>query len=121
MTKTKHPKQRPPRPLTIADDFTIPVWLPATESFYKKVNRVATELGLSRYEALSRGLDSLLREARLKKSPLTRRIKDTDKERVFRDTMSRLSREYWSMKTPEEKRVRAQKSAQARWSKKQSQ
>ena len=43
------------------------------------------------------------------------RLKDQDKEKSFRETMSRLSREYWSTKTPEEKRLRGQKSAEVRW------
>jgi hypothetical protein len=39
-----------------------PVWLGATDSFYKKPNRIARECQLSRYDPLSRGLDALLRE-----------------------------------------------------------
>jgi chromosome segregation and condensation protein ScpB len=33
------------------DDPRRPVWLEATESFYKKLNRIANECKLSRYEA----------------------------------------------------------------------
>lgn len=40
------------------DDPRRPVWLEATDSFYKKLNRIAKECGVSRYEALSRGLVS---------------------------------------------------------------
>ena len=36
-----------------AENFAIPVWLHATESFYKKLNQVAQQCGLARYEALS--------------------------------------------------------------------
>jgi len=46
------------------DDTRRPVWLGATESFYKKLNRIAKKCELSRYQALSRGLDALLRETR---------------------------------------------------------
>jgi hypothetical protein len=46
-----------------ADDLAIPVWLHATESFYKKLNRIAKQCGLNRYDALSRGLDALPRSA----------------------------------------------------------
>jgi hypothetical protein len=45
-----------------ADILAIPVWLQATDSFYKKLNRIAKQCGISRYEALRRGLDALLRE-----------------------------------------------------------
>jgi hypothetical protein len=37
------------------DDTRRPVWLEATESFYKKLNRIAKECGLSRYEASAGG------------------------------------------------------------------
>jgi hypothetical protein len=50
------------------DNITIPVWLHATESFYKKLNRVAKHCGLARYEVLSRGLDALLRETEIRNS-----------------------------------------------------
>jgi hypothetical protein len=33
------------------DILNIPVWLHATESFYNKLNRIAKQCGLSRYEA----------------------------------------------------------------------
>ena len=36
------------------DDTRRPVWLEAIESFYKKLNRIAKQCELSRYEALRR-------------------------------------------------------------------
>lgn len=92
-----------------------PVWLEATDSFYKKLNRTAKECELSRYEALSRGLDALLREAQVRNSPLNRNIKSPGQSEVFRRTMGQVSRNYWATLSPEEKRERARKSAQARW------
>jgi hypothetical protein len=44
------------------DDPRRPVCLEATESFYKKLNRIAKQCGVSRYKALSKGLDTLFRE-----------------------------------------------------------
>ena len=44
-----------------SDDTRRPVWLEATESFYKKLNRIAKQCEVSRYDALSKGLDALLR------------------------------------------------------------
>jgi hypothetical protein len=109
-TKVQQSMKRSGKKVTMTrEDVSIPVWLQATESFYKKLARVAGELGLSRYEALNRGLDLLLHEARVTKSPLARRLKDQDKEKSFRETMSRLSRDYWSTKTPEERRLQGQK------------
>ena len=32
----------------LLDNLTIPVWLHATESFYKKLNRIAKQCGLTR-------------------------------------------------------------------------
>jgi hypothetical protein len=58
-----------------ADDGRRPVWLEATESFYKKLNRIAKECEVSRYDALSRGLDALLRETEVRNSALNRNIK----------------------------------------------
>ena len=58
-----------------ADNLSIPVWLHATESFYKKLNRIAKQCGLNRYDALSRGLDALLRETEIRNSALNRNIK----------------------------------------------
>ena len=98
------------------DDTSRPVWLEATESFYKKLNRIAKECELSRYQALSRGLDALLREAQVRNSALNRNIKSPGQSEVFRRTMGQVSRNYWATLTPEQKRMRAQKSAWARWS-----
>jgi hypothetical protein len=44
-----------------SDDTRRPVWLEATEFFYKKLNRIAKQCEVSRYDALSKGLDALLR------------------------------------------------------------
>ena len=97
------------------DDTRRPVWLEATESFYKKLNRIAKECELSRYEALSRRLDALLRETHVRNSALNRNIKTPGQSEVFRRTMGQVSRNYWAMVSPEERRERARKSAQARW------
>ena len=99
----------------LIDNVAIPVWLHATESFYRKLNRVAGQCGLPRYEALSRGLDALLRETAVRNSALNRNIKSPSQSEVFRRTMGQVSRNYWATVSPEEKRRRAQKSAQARW------
>jgi hypothetical protein len=99
------------------EGLTIPVWLHATESFYKKLNRVAKECDVPRYQALSRGLDALRREFEIQNSPLNKAIKSPSQSEVFRRTMGQVSRKYWSTLTPEQKRARAQKSAHARWSK----
>ena len=50
-----------------ADILAIPVWLHATNSFYKKLNRIAKQCGISRYEALRRGLDALCANTRSKR------------------------------------------------------
>src|SRR3954467_297022 len=96
------------------DNHRRPVWLEATESFYKKLNRIAKECELSRYEALSKGLDALLREAQVRNSSLNKNIKTPGQSEVFRRTMGQVSRNYWAMISPEERRERARKSAQAR-------
>lgn len=98
-----------------SDDTRRPVWLEATESFYRKLNRVAKECELSRYEALSRGLDALKREVDMRSSPLNRNIKSPAQSEVFRRTMGQVSRNYWATVSMEEKRERARKSARARW------
>jgi len=98
-----------------ADILSIPVWLHATESFYKKLNRIAKQCGLSRYEALRRGLDALLREHQIQTSPLNKVIRSPGQSEVFRRTMGQVSRKYWATISAEEKRTRAQKSARARW------
>jgi hypothetical protein len=51
------------------------VWFEATDSFYKKLNRIPNQCGLSSYEALSRGLDALRRETGVRNSALNRNIK----------------------------------------------
>lgn len=99
----------------MTDNLTIPVWLHATESFYKKLNRIAKDCGLTRYDALSKGLDALLRETEIRNSALNRNIKSPSQSEVFRRTMGQVSRNYWATVSPEEKRQRAQKSARARW------
>jgi hypothetical protein len=98
------------------DDTRRPVWLEATESFYKKRNRIAKECELSRYEALRRGLDALLRETQVRNFALNRNIKSPSQSELFRRTMGQVSRNYWAMVSAEERRERARKSAQARWS-----
>ena len=107
-------KDNPKKPES-ADNLAIPVWLHATESFYKKLNRIAKQCGLSRYDALSRGLDALLRETDIRTSALNRNIKSPSQSEVFRRTMGQVSRNYWATVSPEEKRRRAQNSARARW------
>lgn len=97
------------------DDTRRPVWLEATDSFYKKLNRIASQCGLSRYEALNRGLDALRRETELRNSPLNRNIKSPAQSEVFRRTMGQVSRNYWATVSTEEKRERARRSARARW------
>ena len=97
------------------DDPRRPVWLEATDSFYKKLNRIARECRLSRYDALSRGLDALLRETEMRNSALNRNVKSPGQSEVFRRTMGQVSRNYWATISPEEKRERGRKSAQARW------
>ncbi len=82
---------------------------------YKKLNRVAQKCGLTRYDALSRGLDALLRETEIRNSALKRNIKSPSRSEVFRRTMGQVSRNYWATVSPEEKRRRAQNSARARW------
>lgn len=104
-----------PKPDRAMDDPRRPVWLEATDSFYKKLNRIARECRLSRYEALSRGLDALLREYQVQTSALNRNIKSPAQSEVFRRTMGQVSRNYWATVSKEEKRERARKSAQARW------
>jgi hypothetical protein len=98
-----------------ADDTRRPVWLEATESFYKKLNRIAKECELSRYEALSRGLDALRREVQVRNSALNRNIKNPAQSEVFRRTMGQVSRKYCATLSPDEKRERGRKNAQARW------
>jgi hypothetical protein len=71
------------------DNLTVPVWLHATESFYKKLNRVAKQCGLIGYDALSRGLDALLRETEIRNSALNRNIKSPSQSEVFRRAMGR--------------------------------
>jgi len=99
----------------VTDDTRRPVWLEATQSFYRKLNRIAKQCELSRYEALSRGLDALRRESEIRNSALNRNIKSPAQSEVFRRTMGQVSRNYWATVSEEEKRARARKSAQARW------
>jgi len=103
-------------PAIVKDDVSMAVWLQATRSFYLKLNRVAAECGLSRYDTLTRGLDALWRETSKQRSPLTKKIKSEGQRESFRKTMGEVSRKYWATLTPEQKRARAQKSANARWS-----
>jgi hypothetical protein len=102
----------------VDSSINIPVWLHATESFYKKLNRVANKCGMHRYEALSRGLDALLREHQIQTSPLNKAIKSPGQSEVFRRTMGQVSRKYWATVSAEEKRLRGQRSARARWKEK---
>jgi hypothetical protein len=97
------------------DDSRRPVWLEATESFYKKLDRIARLCEVSRYEALSRGLDAPRRESEIRNSALNRNVKSAGQSEVFRRTMGQVSRTCWSTVGPEEKRERARKSANARW------
>jgi hypothetical protein len=98
-----------------SDDPRRPVWLEATDSFYKKLNRIARECQLSRYDALSRGLDALLRETEVRNSALNRNVKSPGQSEVFRRTMGQVSRNCWASVSAEEKRERGRKSALASW------
>ena len=98
------------------DDIRRPVWLEATESFYKKLNRIAKACDLSRYQALSKGLDALMREREIRNSALNQKIKSPSQSEVFRRTMGQVSRNYWATVSEEERRERGRRNAQARWS-----
>jgi len=97
------------------DDIRRPVWLEATESFYKKLNRIAKACDLSRYQALSKGLDALLPEREIRNSALNQKIKSPSQSEVFRRTMGQVSRNYWATVSDEERRERGRRNAQARW------
>jgi hypothetical protein len=112
---SKKAKQQAASSSSSPDNAAIPVWLHATESFYKKLNRIAKECQLSRYEAISRGLDALRREMEVRNSPLNRNVKSPAQSEVFRRTMGQVSRNYWATVNAQEKRERARKTAQARW------
>ena len=56
------------RKVQVSDDTRRPVWLEATEAFYKKLGRIAKQCEISRYTALSKGLDALLRETQIRSS-----------------------------------------------------
>jgi hypothetical protein len=96
---------------------SIPLWAEASQTFYRKLNRVAKECKVSRIEVLDRGMDAVLREVREQKSPLNKAVKTGVQVLAFRKTMAQVSKNYWATLTPDEKRARAQKSANARWSK----
>ena len=51
-------------------------------------------------------------------SPLNKAIRSPGQSEVFRRTMGQVSRKYWATVSAEEKRLRAQKSARARWNRK---
>lgn len=70
---------------------------------------------ISRYDALSIGLDALLRETQIRNSALNRNIRSPAQSEVFRRTMGQVSRNYWATVSLEERRERAQKGAHARW------
>jgi hypothetical protein len=97
------------------DDVRRPVWLEATESFYKKLNRIAKDCKLTRYQALSKGLDALMRETEIRNSALNQKIKSPSQSEVFRRTMGQVSRNYWATLSQEERRERGRRNAQARW------
>jgi len=103
------------RKAQMPDDTRRPVWLEATESFYRKLNRIAQQCEMSRYDALSKGLDALLREAQIRNSALNRNIKSPAQSEVFRRTMGQVSRNYWATVSVEERRERGRRSAHARW------
>ncbi len=107
--------ERTRRKAQAPDDTRQPVWLEATESFYKKLNRIAKQCEVSRYDALSKGLDALLRETQIRSSALNRNIKSPAQSEVFRRTMGQVSRNYWATVSLEERRERGRKSAHARW------
>jgi hypothetical protein len=115
IVRESFPKARTRNKEKDKDDRRRPVWLEATDSFYKKLNRIAKECQLSRYKALSKGLDALLREIQIRNSALNRNIKSPGQSEVFRRTMGQVSRNYWATVSLEEKRERARRSAQARW------
>ena len=97
----------------VTDDARRPVRLEATESFYRKLNRIAKQCELSRYEALSRGLDALRRESEVRNSALNRNIKSPAQSEVFRRTMGQVSRNYWATVSEEEKTERKEECARA--------
>jgi hypothetical protein len=72
------------------DDRSIAVWRFPTRRFYEKLNRVATETGLSLLDPLNRVLDALLRETQKQNSPLKRAVKTRIREEASRKTWVRF-------------------------------
>jgi hypothetical protein len=114
-TSKRAPRNEGGRTTVEIDDVRRPVWLEATESFHKKLNRIAKACELSRYQALSKGLDALMREMEIRNSALNQKIKSPSQSEVFRRTMGQVSRNYWATVSEEERRERGRRNAQARW------
>jgi hypothetical protein len=96
------------------DDPRRPVWLEATDSFYKSLNRIAKRYELSRYEAIVVAPTLLRREAEVRNSALNRNIKSPAQSEVFRRTIGQVSQNCRATISAEEKREPTRKSAQAR-------
>ena len=101
--------------LVFAVSATLPPCAEATESFYKKLIRVAKECDLSSYEALSKRPGYAAAGNASTNSALNRNINSPGQSEVFRRTMGQVSRNYWATVSLEEKRERARKTAEARW------
>ncbi len=102
------------------DDVRRPVWIEATQSFYKKLNRIAKDCKMTRYQALCKGLDALRHEMEIRNSALNQKIKSPSQSEVFRRTMGQVSRNYWATVSEEERREKGRRNAQARWSRRHS-
>ena len=79
-----------------SDDTRRPVWLEATESIYKKLNRIAKQCEVSRYDALIKASMPCCGKHKYGSSPLNRNVKSPAQSEVFRRTMGQVSRNYWA-------------------------
>lgn len=99
---------------------TVPVWVDPhlTPAFYKRLAAIATTCKAPRYRVIQEGMELFLQRYQEEQGLVAKLSKNKGSAKQVRQLLSNISKSYWETLTDEEKRVRGQRAAQARWAKK---
>jgi hypothetical protein len=109
------PKQKGFKPVALPqEDLLRPFWYDLPAAFYFKVNKAATELGMTRKALVSQAVDMFIKESRRERRQAVLPATPVQEELV-RDFQRRAGALRWKDVSPEERAEMMRKIAEARW------
>lgn len=88
-----------------------------TKSFYVKLAAFAREFKKTRAAFALQAIEHYASELRKKKSYPAKTLGSVELADKYKGLISKVSKDWWSKQSPEDKEARARKAAEARWGK----